>query len=384
MTSPIFTRDRFTWLTYLMLGYYAYLLNVFGPLMPFLRAELGLSYTEGSLHFSAFAVGMLLAGAVGDRLARRLGTRRVFWGGAAGMALGTVGLAVGRALWLTVPSALVMGGFGTLLLVLIPATLSLRYGNLRTVALTESNTVASLCSSLPPVLVGLLESGGLGWRHALTLSVVFVALLAVQFRTVALPELRAVQTAETTRRRLPWGYWAYWTVLFLSVAVEFCLIAWSADFMEHEIGLGRVLAASSVSVFLGAMLVGRFVGSSLARRVPGLRLLLGAQVVTGLGFALFWLTRAAPLALVGLFIAGLGVANLYPVTLSLAVGAAPGQPSTATARATLASGVAILTLPMLLGWLADRLSLGAAYGVVGVLIVAAFLMTLGAASRVRP
>ena len=154
--------------------------------------------------------------------------------------------------------------------------------------------------------------------------------------------------------------------------------------MEHEVGLGRVLAASSVSVFLGAMLVGRFVGSGLARRVPGLQLLLGAQVVTGLGFALFWLTRAAPLALAGLFIAGLGVANLYPVTLSLAVGAAPGQPSTATARATLASGVAILTLPMLLGWLADRLSLGAAYGVVGILIVAAFLMTLGAASRVRP
>ena len=64
MTSS-FSRDNFTWFIYLTLGYYAYLLNAIGPAMPFLRAELDLSYTLSSAHLSAFAVGILLAGVGG-------------------------------------------------------------------------------------------------------------------------------------------------------------------------------------------------------------------------------------------------------------------------------------------------------------------------------
>ena len=56
---PTFVRDRFTWLAYLMLGYYAYLQAANGPLMPFLRADLGINYTTGGLHFSAGKQEML-------------------------------------------------------------------------------------------------------------------------------------------------------------------------------------------------------------------------------------------------------------------------------------------------------------------------------------
>ena len=55
-----FHRDRFTWLAYLLLALYGYFINILGPLTPFLKDELGLSYTVSSLHFTAFAAGMLL------------------------------------------------------------------------------------------------------------------------------------------------------------------------------------------------------------------------------------------------------------------------------------------------------------------------------------
>ena len=46
MSPPTsFTRDRFTWLAYLALAYFAYVQATLGPLMPFLRDELGMSYT---------------------------------------------------------------------------------------------------------------------------------------------------------------------------------------------------------------------------------------------------------------------------------------------------------------------------------------------------
>jgi hypothetical protein len=62
MTHHPFNRDRRTWAAYLLLGLFAYLETSIGPVMPFLRAELGLGYAVASLHFSAFAAGGVAAG----------------------------------------------------------------------------------------------------------------------------------------------------------------------------------------------------------------------------------------------------------------------------------------------------------------------------------
>lgn len=67
--SLAFQRDRFTWLGYLALAFYAYLQAAIGPIMPFLREALQLNYTVAALHFSTFALGMMLAGVLGDRAA---------------------------------------------------------------------------------------------------------------------------------------------------------------------------------------------------------------------------------------------------------------------------------------------------------------------------
>ena len=89
-----------------MLAYFAYSQSALGPTMPFLRRELNLSYTVGGLHASAFALGMVLVGLFGDGVIRKLGQRRAFWGGGAGMAAGTLLLATGQNAYVTI--------FGTL------------------------------------------------------------------------------------------------------------------------------------------------------------------------------------------------------------------------------------------------------------------------------
>jgi MFS family permease len=66
---------------------------------------------------------------------------------------------------------------------------------------------------------------------------------------------------------------------------------------------------------------------------------------------------------------GLGVSNFYTMVLSLALDASDGNDKLAGSRATLASGLAILILPLLLGYLADQLGIRLAFGLVGVLIV---------------
>ena len=372
---PRFQRDRFTWLAYLMLAYFAYQQATLGPLMPFLRDELHLSYTVGGLHLSAFALGMVLAGLLGDALVQRWGRRRVFWGGGAGLALGSLLFVSGHHPALTIASALLMGAPGTLLLIEVQATLSDRHGARRAVALTESNVAASFAAGLAPLLVGSLQRAGVGWRGALILGVLGWGALALRGRAVPIPPHtpRPPRSPAAGRAaRLSAVFWAYWLVVFLSVSVEWCVIFWGADFLETSVGLRRVDASTLMSVFFAAHLLGRIAGSRLSRRMPTGPLLLAAVLVAAAGFIPFWLASAAPLNIAGLFVAGLGIANLYPLTLSAASNIVPReQADAASSRVTLASGLAILITPQVLGTLADEIAIKNAYGVVAVFLVVA-------------
>ena len=374
------TRDRFTWLAYLLLGYYAYLQAALGPVMPFLRDDLHINHTVGSLHVSAFALGMILAGVMADRLARRIGRRRVFWGGAAGMALGAVCLALARTAALTIPAALLMGALGSLLLILIQSTLADQHSTGRAIALTEANVVASICAGLAPVLVGSFQGSGVGWRGALLVGVAVVALLALYGRHIALPEQglaapggQAGRVLDGARSAggLPGIFWAYWVLTLFCVAIEWCVVVWSADFLHDAGGLSVVNAAGVLSVFFVAEVVGRVIGSRLTHSRSSMSLLLVALLVTLAGFPLLWLAPGAPLRVVGLLITGLGVANLFPLTLSAATGVAPRRADSASSRIALAAGIAIFTAPLVLGRVADTLGIQRAYSIIAVLVVLA-------------
>ena len=149
-----FQRDRFTWLAYLSLAFYGYFLNVLGPITPFLKDELQLSYTVSSFHFTAFAIGILLIGAGGHFLIQRLGKPRSLWLGLFGMSLSALFLLVGKSPIITIGASFLMGLIGSLILVIVPAALSDQHGEMKAVALSEANVIASLFATSAPLLVG--------------------------------------------------------------------------------------------------------------------------------------------------------------------------------------------------------------------------------------
>lgn len=375
-----FTRDQFTWLGYLMLAYYAYLQSSLGPLMPFLRREMNLNYTVAGLHFSAFALGMILAGWTGHEAAAQFGRTRLFWGGGAGMAFCTVLFIFGFAPAMTILCAFGMGYVGSYLLVMIQSTLADHHGELRATALTEANLVASIGAGLAPLLVGGLQQTGLGWRAALVFAVLLWVGLATRFYTQPLPIKQNHATEKKVSKiPLPPLFWNYWLVIFLGVSIEWSIIFWGAEFLEKNTGLERTTAATVMSVYFVAMVIGRAAGSQLTRRYSTGILLLSALSITSGGFLLFWLSPMVGLAVVGLFVAGLGVANLFPLTLSVASSAVePYQSDTASGRISLGAGMAILISPQILGTVADYTDIKVAYGLVLVILVLALGVTLRA------
>jgi MFS family permease len=153
MPQP-FRRSRHTWLLYLSFAIFGYVLNGLGPVTPFLKAELDLSYTVASLLFSAFAAGMILAGVGGHLLVARLGRKGVLWFGVFGMCASELGLIAGRSAWVAIGASFWMGAIGSLLASVVPPELSDEHGENRSIALSELNLIAAMASAAAPLLIG--------------------------------------------------------------------------------------------------------------------------------------------------------------------------------------------------------------------------------------
>jgi sugar-phosphatase len=166
------------------------------------------------------------------------------------------------------------------------------------------------------------------------------------------------------------------------VSVEFSLVFWGAEFLEAVGGLSRAGAATAMSVFVGAMFAGRAIGSRLARGRDTSALLRWMLAVSAAGFLLYWIAPALELRLAGLFVTGIGVANLYPLGLALALAVAVDASDAASTRAFIASGIAILVGPLALAAIGEAVGVGPGHGVVlGFLLGAAVASAAGGARR---
>ncbi|MFF2078285.1 MFS transporter [Kitasatospora sp. NPDC058162] len=396
---PAFARDRLTATAYGGLAVYAYVLYALGPLLPLLRQDLRLSYALMSLHSTAFAAGAMLTNLLFRRLRTRLEHRTLFWSALTALALGSLLLATGLSAAVTLTAALLGGIGGALLQTTALAVLAEHHGaheSLRARALVEANAAASVSALAAPLVISGLDGAGADWNWclvlpALAVAAMYPALRAEPLRPRALPSPGGAPSpgdTTTTARQpdRPAGSFPLRAALCgLVVGFEFCLAYYAAPLLTGTAHLTDGQASAALALFYGGELAGRLAGSRLtagARTARSAALLAGSLTVAATGFLALWLASTTWLALLGLFLGGLGVANLFPLTLALAVSAAPGRTDQATARVQLAVSTCIMLAPLLLGTLSDRLGVRSAFGLAGLLLpLAALLLATG---RRRP
>ena len=85
-----------------------------------------------------------------------------------------------------------------------------------------------------------------------------------------------------------------------------------------------------------------------------------------------------------MFVIGLGIAPLYPLSTDFAVGAAPQAKDLAAMRLAIAFGLALLLAPIALGALADEAGLGPAHlAFPGLIVLACICFFAGQALQKR-
>ena len=364
-------RGPVTWYAYLLLGYFTFLPTSQGNVVPFLQAELGLSYAAVSLHSSAIACGLLIVGLTGDRIIARFGRRAMFRFGALASALALACLGLAPTVYATVASCFFMGVTGAFIPAIVSALLSDIHGDRRDIALTEANAVCYGFAIAAPLIAAFAVWMGWSWRLVPFAGVASALVIVAAYWRQPIPEGGTSGDGEG-KARLPPAYWAYWAMLGFAVALEFSALLWAPAYLEQVIGLSPSNAALGAGVFFVAMLAGRTLGIKVVSRYDPRAIYLAITAITLVGFALYWPWRVPAVAVAGLFLIGLGIALLFPILISFALGAAPGASNRASTRSMLAPALAVILNPPLLGLLADNVGLWWAQGMIVVFVALTF------------
>lgn len=351
-----FHRDRLTWLSYVMLVCCGYVQGSLGPAASMLRTELRFDYTIVSLHMSAFAGGMLVAGALARRLAGVVHRRGLLWIGGAGLATGTAALTLSRYPLESAFTALLTGLMSCWAVVAVQAALSDRHGPQRATALTEANLGGSIGSIVAMSCLAALTAAGMPWRVGLLVPLLAIGAVGLAYHGEPIGTQSGDYIPAIDRASMPRRFWAFWATLLLAVGIEWSVTFWAVPYLKDVLDLSAAAATMATGGLFTAIVIGRVLGSRWTRRQRVDQLLPKALLLT-LGGAVLLLRGPVPLALVGLLITGLGIANLYPLALSLVMNSGFRYGDLVSARCTAAVGLALMVFPLIVGRLADILSI---------------------------
>ncbi len=357
-------------------------------MLPLLQRELHTSRGAVALYPSAFAVGLVAIGIAAPSLAGPGRRHAAFSLALLGLGGGASLLSSAVAPQISLLGALAMGLGAALIVALVPALGTDMRGAGAAGLLSRANALSSAAGLLAPLLIAGAITVGAGWQTGyLMLPLVAVCFLLIALHRRELPDARAARagdhaepsgSASTSRR----GGLQLWISLVLAVSVEFCMVFWASSYLREGLGLRTATADALAGAFLAGMACGRACVAPvtrLTRTVDATILLVIALALTG--FGVIWLARDPWLATLGLGCTGLGVALLYPLTVARYVATAAGGSTHASARAALASGIAIGVAPFALATISDVVGLRLAYLMVPVLC---FLLIANTQLAARP
>jgi MFS family permease len=155
---------------------------------------------------------------------------------------------------------------------------------------------------------------------------------------------------------------------------EGALSDWGALHLREQLHAAPALAAAGYAGFSGAMAVGRLAGGQLVLALGERRLLVGGALLAAAGALASVTTSSLPVALAGYALVGLGLANVFPLSIARA-GALGG--SSGVALSTTVGYAGLLGGPPVIGFLAEHAGLPTALGTVALLAVVAAVLVLG-------
>ena len=171
-------------------------------------------------------------------------------------------------------------------------------------------------------------------------------------------------------------------VVMVAFLVEASAEGWSALHLERTLGGGAAQGALGPAILGFTMGIGRLAGHFLSRRLPELKLMGVASLLSALGLAVAGVAPNLMIAYLGFGLAGLGVSVVAPLAIAL-IGrtVAPEARLDAISRVSVMGYGAYFFGPPLMGFTSELFGLRAGFFLVGGIMVVTALFLLPALGR---
>ena len=351
------------WATFLLFIVNGAVVGTWVAAIPGIKADLGASATQMGLVLFSASLGALVSQQITGQLLVRVSSRRMV------MATGLV-LPLLTVLPMVAPNTLalalvmvIFGAFNTAMDVSM---------NAHGVAL-ETSGGTSILSGLHAgwSLGGVIGAVGMGVAVSLGVDIAVEALLAgLLLWLVVLVAGRSlgqgsVRTEGASGIHLPARAVLPICLLIILLAfVEGGLTDWGGIYLRQGIGTSGEVAAFAYAALSLGLFLGRIGGDWVKDRVGSIRLIQWGMLLTAAAIAAFLVVGSAVVALVGMVVAGIGVANAIPQLFGAAGRIAPYGPSLSAAFTFLT--LTFMVGPPLIGLTSDSAGISAAMGLFAV------------------
>jgi hypothetical protein len=165
-------------------------------------------------------------------------------------------------------------------------------------------------------------------------------------------------TAAGERFRLPSRAVVLMAVLcFLTMVTEGAMADWGGVYLRGDLGASAGVAAAAFAAFAAGMTVARVTGDRINRRIGPTRLLRGGSALAAIALGTMLVLADPAVALAGLVLVGIGVANGVPLLFSAAGGGGVETSGPSIAAVSSMGSLGFLVGPPFIGFLAEATSL---------------------------
>lgn len=158
-----------------------------------------------------------------------------------------------------------------------------------------------------------------------------------------------------------------------TLAVEGIVRDWGAIFLRDVLGADPFASTLLFATLSGTMATVRFVGDAALERFGERPVAGGSILCAGVGLSIVSLAPSLVAALLGAAVAGIGVALVYPIVLSI-VARRSSTPERDVATVSFVCFVALMASPVLLGLASEAMGLRAAFAAAALASLAALLL----------
>ena len=327
------------------------------------KLEFGLSNTVAQLIPSAVFVWFFILSVPVGILQDRIGKRNML---NIGMAITALGLFVpflfytfatvlfGFAL-LGIGNTIVQVSANPLLVDVVPSNRTSSY-------LSFSQFIKAIGSMIAPPLAGFLAMKFGDWKLLFLIFGVVSVLSVLWLASVKIEETRNLEKRATfgsSFRLLGSGFISMMVIgIFLVVGIDVGINAVSGQFLLNKFHAAQTFSESGRSVYFFGKMLGTFGGALMLTLLPSRKFFLWSSILAVLSIIALIFSPTAMVAMVIIFIIGLGVANIFPLIFSLSVEKHPTRSNEISGLMIMAvSGGAVI--PLLIGSLTDNVGVTA-------------------------